>query len=403
MPPVRNKSGFRAGAALLLGVMLVWIATAVTANFTFGTRAPSLALAFWPQGTKGAVGSASASLKADAPSSDALSSARALLRAAVIREPSNGDAVAAFAAIDDVTGQSANARKFFKLSETLTRRNTLAQVWSIEDAVRRENVNDAIIHYDRALSVSKELRPQLLPILVAAASDPEIRRDLMPKLAQRRPWWNEYFIELGTSGTSPDALDMSARAARLDGRTTGDDIYAEGVLRRLVTLKAFRQAVALMQFIERRPSSVRGLVDGDFDANTGIAPFNWWLSDGGDMRAYFDSQPTGGSVLRIDVAQGTSSGAAQQLVGLEPGRYTVSGRVGDFTTEPGSAITISVVCAEGTSLQRFNLPRADMSGRQFTFAFDVPDKVCYAQWVNIAASSESGFRAWLDALRVTRE
>ena len=402
MLPARNILGFRVAVAVLLGLVLLWIATAVTANFSLGTRAPSLALALWPYGTKGAVGTASALLKTEAPASDTLSSARALLRAAVMREPINGDAVATLAAIDDFTGQSASARKFFKVSETLTRRNMLSEVWLIEDAVRRESVGDAIAHYDRALSVSKDLRPQLLPILVAAASDPEIQQHLMLKLAQRRPWWNDYFIELGTSGTSPDALDMSARAARLDGRTTGDDIYAEAVLRRLVALKAYRQAVALAQFVERGSSNGRGLVDGDFDANTGIAPFSWWMSDGGNVRAYLDTLPTAGSVLRIDVAQGTSGGAAQQLVGLTAGRYNVSGQVGDFSAEAASAITIAVVCAEGTTLHRFNIPRAGVVGQRFTFAFDVPAKACDAQWINISASSESGFSAWLDALRIAR-
>jgi hypothetical protein len=403
MPPARNISGFRLAVAFLLGLVLLWMATAVTANFTVGTRAPSLALSLWPNGAKGAIGTASALLKTEAPASDALSHARALLRAAVMREPVNGDAVATLAAIDDFAGQTTSARKFFKVSETLTRRNVLAEVWLIEDAVRRESVGDAIVHYDRALSVSKELRPQLLPILVAAASDPEIQRDLMPKLAQRRPWWNEYFIELGTSGTSPSAIDLSARAARLDGRSTGDDIYAQAVLRRLVALKAYRQAVTLLQFIERGSSNVRGIVDGDFDASTGIAPFNWWMSDGSDVRAYFDSLPSGRSVLRIDVAQGTSGGAAQQLVGLSAGSYNVSGQVGDFNSESTSAITIAIVCAEGTTLRSFNVPRAGAVGQPFAFAFDVSAKACDAQWVNISASGESGFSAWLDALRIIRK
>jgi hypothetical protein len=88
----------------------------------------------------------------------------------------------------DVAGRRAEAEAAMSMSNRLSRRDAVAQLWLIEQSVRREDIKGALAHYHAALSVHPELASTLLPILAAAISEPEIRAALAPYITSQTRW-----------------------------------------------------------------------------------------------------------------------------------------------------------------------------------------------------------------------
>ena len=99
---------------------------------------------------------------------------------------------------------------------------------------------------------------------------------------------------------------------------------------------------------------------------------------------------------------GVTAGAAQQLIALSPGAYTLSGIVGNHSPGDGTGVTIAIACAEGAELSRVKLPTAGPTGQRFVASFTVPRLDCEAQWLNIIATSDEPVQAWLDKLRISK-
>jgi hypothetical protein len=305
-------------------------------------------------------------------------------------------------ALADYRNDKQQARTFFRLAESMSRRNIMAELWLIEDAVERNNISDVIEHYDRAMRVSSGSRAILLPVLLAAASDLAVMTDLRPVLAQRPLWWKDYFKRLAANGENTKVMSVSLDAIKLDLRNPEERVLAENVLRRMVTLKDERGAILAANSLEGRPGSTRSLLDGAFESSDGILPFAWWLRDENNVRTYRDIVPNGSLGLWIVTNSDMSGGAAQQLIGLSPGRYTLSGSAGSVPATPLAQPTIVMSCGNGAPLTRFSLPPSTEGGRGFRFQFDVPSANCRTQWVTLLTAPAADTSIWIDNLAIGR-
>jgi hypothetical protein len=392
----------RLALAPVLGALVLWIATGVTLNFTLGSSQPEIALAMWPDGAVAKMALSQRVIKDNQRQPVQVARSLALAREATLREPGSGKPVALLAALADLEGDKLRARELFGLSEQLSRRDLLAQAWLIEDAVQRGRIDEAVTHYNRALAVSWDIRPQLLPILTQAANDPEIRRSLIPVLAKRPDWWTDYMAVLVASSSSADALEISARAVRFDVNAPEELGMAEAVLRKLVVLKAYPQLLRLIAGLDKQGTRERLLRGGDFEAPEGIPPFAWWFRDSDGVRVYRDTVPGGSLGMWIEADAGAApGGSAQQLIGLGPGRAVLSGVVGNVAAERNSAPRINIVCPNGASIGDFALPASGETGRPFQFKFDVPAENCLVQWVSLATPAAVDVKVWLDNLKIS--
>jgi hypothetical protein len=398
----RNATIVRNVVIVLAGALTLWIATGVTLNFTLAGRAPDLVRSWWPAGVtpKVAIGR---SLLTDERLSPATQSAtRAMLRDAVLREPVNTYALGALAAITDYMNDKKAARTLFRLSESVSRRNIVTELWLIEDAVERESVGEAIAHYDRAMRVSIDTRATLLPVMLSAASDPAVLKEIMPVLAQRPLWWKDYMQRLAASGENTTVMAASIRAVRPDLGDPEEAILTENILRRMIALKDERRAIRVANDLEGTPGDTRSLRGGNFDVPDGVLPFAWWLRDEGNVRTYRDTVPNGSQGLWIVTSDDTTGGVAQQLIGLSPGRYTLSGAAGDVPSDPMARPAIEVSCGNGMKLTRFVLPASGEQGRGFRFSFTVPPAGCATQWIGITSASAADTSVWIDNLAIAQ-
>jgi len=398
-----TASRLRTIAILAGGAVAFWISIGVTLNFTIARRAPGIGASWWPVGTIAKVVEAQQKLTSlNTISNQEIDRLRTVLRSAALREPVNTEALSTLAAFDEYRGDIKRARLLFNAAETVSRRNTFAELWLIEDAVRRGDVSAAIRHHNRAMLVSNEIRETLIPLLVSASDDPAVRHELMPLLARRPLWWREYMTQMGTVGKNAAAMMDAIRATRLDVRKPEDAALAQIILRRMVALQDAGTAILAANRLEGLTGSTRSLRDGSFETPVSVLPFAWWLRDENSIRAYRDTVPNGSTGLRVFTSSGAGGGVAQQLIGLSPGRYVLSGQAGDVPADRTARPAIDIGCNTGTALTHAELPMANGDGREFRFTFDVPATGCPLQWVTIVTAPAVDTDIWLDNLSIRR-
>ncbi len=110
------------------------------------------------------------------------------VRAALRARPLSPRLFVLLATRADMAGDFGQEQKMMHLADQTTRRDPLNQLWLIEDAVKRGDIRGALHHYNAALTVGPELRPQLLPVLAAATAYPEVRAGLHRYIAKQVDW-----------------------------------------------------------------------------------------------------------------------------------------------------------------------------------------------------------------------
>ncbi len=398
---IGRSTVLRTLAILVSGAIALWISVGVTLNLTVARQTPALAANWWPVGVIAKVTRGQQQLvtaqRLPAATVDRL---RASLREAALREPVNTDALGTLAAFDEYRGDTKRAGALFRAAETVSRRNTLAELWLIEDAVRRNSVPEAIRHYNRAMLVSNDARATLIPVLVSASADPVVLKELQPLLARRPLWWRDYMTQLGTTGDSAATMATALRVTRINVRNADDAALAQLILRRMVAIKAGRAAILAANRLEGGAGPTRGLRDGGFEAPGNLVPFAWSLRDETSIRAYRDTLPNEGTGLRVVTSSGASGSVAQQLIGLAPGRYVLQGQAGDVSADRTARPTITITCEAGPSLGQVDLPQSGGEGRGFRYAFAVPATGCPLQWVAIVTAPAVDTDIWLDNLAI---
>ena len=111
-----------------------------------------------------------------------------LARKALRQDPVNVPAAAALGFNAQVRGDVATARRAFTYAERLSRRDPMTQLWAIEEAVARNDIGDAVRHYDIALRVKPEMSEVLFPVLAAASVEAPVQAQLVRTLRVRTHW-----------------------------------------------------------------------------------------------------------------------------------------------------------------------------------------------------------------------
>lgn len=397
-----GRNAIRPVVILVGGVLALFISIGVTLNFTVAERYPDLVHEWWPDGVTPKVVSAGRVLSSPSSSAAGVAQAQGSLRTAALREPVSSYALGMLGAVADFKKNKTQARAFFQLSEAMSRRNLLTEMWLIEDAVSRGDVSEALSHYNRAMLVSYKSWETLLPILVSAVSEPDVFANLLPMLAQKPLWWRAYVNEMIAHGKDPAVMSTVVLALKLDLTNPEQKALVERVLNRMLALHDEKRALQTANDLEGRLGAYRAIQDGEFDQAPGLLPFAWWLSQDSNIQAYRGNVPSGGEGLWLETHEDTGGIMAKQLIGLEPGHYFFSGIVGGQTSDVVNHIVIELNCGQGGRLRDFNLPSAEKTGQSFQFEFDVPPDSCPTQWVKFNSIQEGDNKIWIDKINIGR-
>lgn len=117
------------------------------------------------------------------------------------------------------------AAKLMSLSNRVSRRDTWAQVWLLEQAAREDDFDAILTHYHAALSVKPDLARVLNPILVSVTRFPEVRAALRPYLRVNASWTAGFLAEAATKAKTSDVTDTILPVAH----HLADDAYIPAV------------------------------------------------------------------------------------------------------------------------------------------------------------------------------
>ena len=382
-----------AGAALAAGLVGFLLSQSLIL-----TRAdPAWALARWPWNAAARAEQATALLTQGQDRATA-EQVRALSVAALQDQPLSVPAVRALGVAQAIAGEESPAGRTMAFAETLSRRDLPTELWLIEDRVARGDVAGALVHYDRALRSADTAPDLLFPVLVAASADPAVARPLARLVATRPLWWRDYLTRLIQANPSSAGTATIVAAVRLDP----SDADERGLLSSAMT----RLADAGRADLAGRLAPVSGkLTNGGFEAQSGLVPFDWRLAEEGDFDAEIDARADGrGNALFLDARSGRGGTVARQLLTLAPGRYRLTGTVGDVAA--GEIPTVYLACAgQAPVIGRFRTRAAPAGGAPFAIDFAVPSG-CAGQWLSIEAVAPldvSDRRPWIDDLRIASQ
>lgn len=275
-----------------------------------------------------------------------------------------------------VRGDTKAARRYFAYSQALSRRDLQTQLWAIEDAVGREDMEDALHHYDVVLRASSGASDLLYPILTSASSDPAIRSALVRTLADD-PIWRESFVTyLANTGQDPRANAMLFLALT-KAKVPVPDIARISTVNALLNAGMFDAAwsyyATVRPGVDRRRSR-----DPGFALSLDTPTLFDWVprNDGGVQASIHDNV--------FDFAAPASVGGTllQQTQLLPAGRYRLSGHSDGIEQSKNARPYWELTCRDGRQLVRVALPASSQNGGAFAGQFDVPSN-CPVQMLSL--------------------
>lgn len=213
-------------------------------------------------------------------------------------------------------GREAEALGRIRMIDRITRRDAVAQLWLLEEAVRRDDVAGVLRRYDVLLRTQTDLRGLLLEKLSVRLENDQIRLGLAHYADARSPWF-------------PDLLDVAARKGHADGAaalllalpvlpdaTAYRSAYA-AVVAALVKERAFD---ALGKLYRRLPGAGSPADPGLTAAglSQGYAPFRWAMAATPEREARLIADPSNHPVLAVRSAPFTRGEVASRVVLLPP-------------------------------------------------------------------------------------
>lgn len=400
------------GMAAVAGVALLgWLVLSVGLAAVSARANPDLALRFQPGDARANARKAELIIAQGVESRQRRVEAETYARRALARESVSVVAWRVLGLVAGGNNDAAGARRYFQISSRLSRRDLPTQLWLIEEAVERDQIAEALKHYDAALRITASSHDMLLPVLVSATNDSRIVDELIPVL-RRNPWWRRAFI--GRLADNPPDTSQAVRLIRAlapGGKLPEADL-ARFMITKMVEKHAISDAWQVYAILKGDPGArATPLRDGQFGIADSIVPFEWQLETNADLGAEQQGYEEGGvqaHVLHVYARSGSTGFVARQLVMLPPGSYSVTGMLMAVADANAARPYWTVVCdGDGVSLGEGDIAVAgETRGGRWQGSFMVPAAKCSAQWLLFGIRSDTEGReveADLDAVALDRK
>ena len=338
------RERIRAIALLAATLPLAWLAFANAVVGVARAGNPEMALRFNP--TDPAALANAAGLALARPGGGGEARAEALARRSLEGQALNPHALSVLGFVEEARGNRDRARAYMRMAERLSRRDTGAQFWLIEDRIRQGDVAGAVAHYDVVMRASLPNRTLLFPILAEAMASPEIRRALVPYVRGNAPWLLHFMSSAVQAGPNPQfiaatilqsgGLPRGASAAEIEGR----------LLARLAQEGYFAD---LARFARSLPGVDRAvLTSADLSAATVEVPYaaiGWQRTQDAAISTTVIAPAAGPErSIGVFVAAGGQGLVARKLLLLAPGRYMLSSRAAPIRGDRGAGLRFELQC-----------------------------------------------------------
>jgi hypothetical protein len=217
-------------------------------------------------------------------------------------------------------GNRARAEQLNLIAARLTRRESGAQLWLMENSIERNEVPAVLARYDTLLRTNTSMQALLYPKLALALSDPEINEEFVPYIREV-PIWLGGFIDYAMGAENPDALSYAIR--RAGGLPKGSDYRNREaiLLGQLFARQKFAEGRAF--FYTLKGSDPRVPTSGAFTPSSvdqAFAPVSWKFESGSQFGAAVEKSGEAHSI-RAFATSGATGTAAYKFLFIPPGTY----------------------------------------------------------------------------------
>lgn len=289
-----------------------------------------------------------AARRADDPDAKISDFEMQLVRHAYRGEPLSAVAVGLFAMASADRGRSGDADKLLELAGKLTRRSSFVSSEAIKIAAKRNDPAEFFLWLSRVMLTNPGARKVYGAAMADATSRDGAVAALAPILGSNPGWANYYWrLVVARPRSLVNAAILRSEIAGAPWRQTEllptDQRLTMGLVRAGELDAAYRLARSLGFASKNADIGLNRLTDGDFSKNPVLPPFDWQLSALGNLGASIDAAD---KRLAISAIAGARGAAAEQLVRLSPGNYTVGWSLsGESVINPGM-VTVLITCAE---------------------------------------------------------
>ena len=268
-----------------------------------------------------------------------------IARRSVISAPINPAALRLSGVVSSANSDLEGVRRQMALSDRMGRRDLASQLWLIEDAVLRNDVDAALRHYDTALRVQESSRALLYPVLTNALDEPIIRARFM-RFLREKPEWLESFFRFALSNTDNYAAiaDMVQRAGGFPDEPAFSSFNTE-LMRALVEQDNFDAAAKHFLTIEGAdPRLLTSLALSRGSTSESLAPATWQSYSIPGITAYVVATSDNAVEVENDIEAGFSGPVIRKLLQLQPGRYRLTSGFRAANFGPRDVARWSMVC-----------------------------------------------------------
>ncbi|MBB5720379.1 hypothetical protein FHR23_003346 [Stakelama sediminis] len=270
----------------------------------------------------------------------------------------------------------------FTVSGSLGWRNIPTQLYWLAESQLTDNVEGAAQRIDALLRIGSD--NEAVENALQGLSETALGQKALIALLRETPPWEERFI-LGARQLSGAILDsrlsIIERAVAL-----GAPVDCEAVAQVVNWMVRQDSIYDAEQFW--RNSCDNGnhalLSDGSFESghsSTTANPFAWHLNSRGGMDATVEDAPNPlkGKALHINSSMSVRTAAANQVVTLKPGNYTISWRTAQDDGSPDVSVTIRLQCLDDKSWITSFTPSQRSDKNSFEANFSIPQNGCQIQ------------------------
>lgn len=314
-----------------------------------------------------------------APDSNSSSVQAQLAMRALQLDATAVDALNVLAMQAEMRAEPTNVDRLFAYSFALSRRELQPQIWTIEKAVERGDIEGALDNYDLAFRTSRKAQQTLFPVLASALAESKVRRAVL-RLLVTKPVWTGAFLDFASAeGRDPQAVGELLRDG--EGRLPIEQEHRVRVVNGLVAHGLMEKAWDF--FTTFRPDAARERSrDPRFELYTDTpSTFDWAVGTAPGLSATI-VRGTDGGYLEFSAPPSASAVVATQTQLLPPGRYRLVGTSLGIDQPARSQPYWALNCRGGAELGRVSVPNSVREERRFSGEFTVPSN-CPVQTLSL--------------------
>jgi len=310
---------------------------------------------------------------------------RELAAEAYRSEPLSTSALGLLALSMRTDAEAQRRQSLLELAGKLSRRNTLVNNELIQSAAKRNDDRGFFTWLSRLMSTGEGAKKAYGAALADATAKEGAVEALTPILGGGVNWADYYWALVARYPNSlVNAAKLRLAVAGRPWRQTEVKPTDQQILSGLVRIGEFDAARALANGLDStrslsRRNSSNLLRNADFSTVPVLAPFDWQLSTSGNLGASIDGTRKEMLISAIGGARGM---AAQQLLSLPPGEYSLAWKLATSGPADSDALSAQLECAErGGNSKTFS--RILLKSRETQARMIVQNDTCRWYWFSI--------------------